>query len=46
VWAVWPGENVRYLGWPVRYVVLELAVIFLGLVCGIALLQGVIGGEA
>jgi hypothetical protein len=29
-----------------RWAVLDLAVIVLGLLCGIALLQGIIGGEA
>jgi hypothetical protein len=29
-----------------RWAVLDLAVIVLGLLCGVALLQGIIGGEA
>ena len=29
-----------------RWAVLDLAVIILGLACGIALIQGIVGGEA
>ena len=38
------GDNAAFVAG--RLTVLDLAVIILGLACGIALLQGIVGGEA
>ena len=38
------GDNAAFVAR--RWAVLDLAVIILGLACGIALLQGIVGGEA